>query len=330
MKSNWSKIKNSQAFSAYLMLALIIIVNIILQGRRFVNASAINSIFVVNTPLILATIAQSIIIFSGGIDLSIGATLSVVNAFAITAAQYMPLPVAWIGAFVIAVLISFVNGYLFAYCRIPAILSTFAMTSIIEGLALLILPRPGGLVPSDIYEVYGNSIGGIFPVSAIIVIVGIVIYMLVERREIGSQIKASGASPRNLFIDGVDVAKTRLKAYLIAGCFTGAAGLCLTALASSGDPTIGNEMSLNTIAAAILGGVSLSGGIGTVGGAAAGALFMSIVKNMINYIFNNLVSSSTVLGIKISNLQSLLTNIIVILGLCSGLLTRLGKNNRRK
>lgn len=329
MKLKWIKFKTSQGFSAFLMLILIIAVNIFLQGRRFVNASSINSIFIVNTPLILATIAQSIIIFCGGIDLSIGATLSVVNAFAITAAQHIPLFAAWIGAFLIAVLISLINGYLFAYCRIPAILSTFAMTSVIEGLALLILPRPGGLVPSYIYEVYGNAIGGIFPVSAIIVIAAIGIYTLVEMREAGAQIKAAGASPRNLFIDGVDVAKTRLKAYLISGCFTGAAGLCLTALASSGDPTIGNEMSLNTIAAAILGGVSLSGGIGSVGGAVAGALFMSIVKNMINYIFNNLVSSSTVFSIKISNLQSLLTNIIVILGLCSNLLTKIGKRRRK-
>ena len=319
----------SQSLGAYLMLGIILIVNIILQGSTFLNTSTINSVFLVNTPLILATIAQAVVIFAGGIDLSIGAVLSVVNAFAITAGTHVPLAVAWLGAFLIAVLAGAVKGYVIAYLKVPAILATFALTYILEGTALLILPRPGGLVPSSVYQIYGGSILKFIPVSAVIVAVVICLYILVEKRNLGIQIKAAGAAPRSLFIAGLPVEKTKMKAYIISGAVTGLSGLCLTALASSGDSTIGNEMSLNTIAAAILGGISLNGGIGTVGGAAAGALFLGIVKNMINFIFNHLVSASTVLGMKISNVQSLLTNVIVILGLCSTLLTDLKKRGRK-
>lgn len=319
----------TQSFGAYLMLAFILLINIIMQGTGFLNVSTMNSVFLVNTPLVLAAIAQSVIIFAGGIDLSIGAMLSVTNAFAIVAAEYVPLPVAWLGALLLSVLTGVVKGYIIAYLRVPAILATFALTYILEGLALLILPKPGGLVPSSIYQMYGGLVLGVIPASAIIIAVVILLYGLVEKRNLGAQIKAAGAAPRSLFIAGVSVEKTRMKAYVISGVITGLAGLCLTALASSGDPTIGNEMSLNTIASAILGGISLNGGIGTVGGAAAGALFLSVLRNMINYIFNNLVSSSTIFGIKISNVQALLTNVVIILGLCSTLLTNIGIKRKK-
>lgn len=332
-KKLYLRIKNSQSRGAYFMLMILIMINLLIQGRSFANVSSINSIFLVNTHLILATIAQAIIIFSGGIDLSIGATISVVNAFAIVAAQSMPLPLAWLGAFLLAVILGYVKGSLIAYLRVPAILVTYALSILLEGVALLILPKPGGTVPSFIYSIYGGVFAGFIPISAFLVLAVLFGYELINRRPLGAQIKAAGANQRSLFIAGVNVEKTKRKAYLIAGVITGLAGLCITALASSGDPGIGNSLSLNTIAAAILGGVSLSGGWGSVGGAASGALFLGLVNNVIFYIFNNVVQSSTILGIKLSYLQQLLTNTIIILGLCSTLLTRfnlLGKWRRVK
>lgn len=325
-----NKMKKSQAYSAYIMLLLLVIINLLIQGAGFANVSTINSLFLVNTPLILATIAQAVVIFCGGIDLSIGATISVVNAFAITAGQYMPVPLAWAGAFLIAVLLGAVKGSIAAYLRVPAILATFAISTLLEGVALLILPNPGGSIPSSIYSVYGGVFAGFIPISALVIAVVLIGYGIVNRRPLGAQIKAAGANPRSLFIAGVSVERTKMKAYVASGIITGIAGLCLTALASSGDPKIGNALSLNSIAAAILGGVDLSGGWGTVGGAAAGALFLGIVNNIIFFVFNNVIHSSTFAGIKLSYLQQLLTNIIIILGLSSSLLTHLKKRTEKE
>ena len=325
-----NKMKNSQALGPYIMLLLLVIINLLLQGRSFANVSSINSLFLVNTPLILATIAQAVIIFSGGIDLSIGATISVVNAFAIVAGGIVPLPLAWAGAFLVAILLGAVKGSIIAYLRVPAILVTFAFSILLEGVALLILPKPGGTIPSSIYSVYGGILVGFIPISALIIAVVLIGYGFINRRPLGAQIKAAGANARSLFISGVNVERTKLKAYLIAGVITGVAGLCLTALASSGDPKIGNTLSLNTIAAAILGGVNLNGGWGSVGGATAGALFLGVVNNVIYFVFNNVIKSSTLAGIKLSYLQQLLTNIIIILGLSSTLLVHLKKTRKRR
>lgn len=321
-------IKNSQALGSYTMLVVLIIINLLIQGRRFGNVSSINSLFLTNTPLILTTIAQAIIIFTGGIDLSIGATISVVNAFAVVVGEVIPLPIAWIGALLIAVLLGAVKGSIIAYLRVPAILVTFALSVFLEGVALLILPKPGGLVPSEIYSVYGGVFAGFIPISVLIITIILIVYSFINKRMLGAQIKGVGSNPRSLFIAGVNVEKTKLKAYLIAGAITGIAGLCLTTLASSGDPKIGNSLSLNSIASAILGGISLNGGWGTVGGAAAGALFLGVVNNIIFYIFNNVIRNSTFLGIKLSYLQQLLTNIIIILGLSSSILVHLRKHKK--
>lgn len=325
MKKN---IKNSQALASYFMLFILIIINLLLQGRGFANVSSINSLFLTNTPLILATIAQAVMIFAGGIDLSIGATISVVNAFAVAAGGIMPLPLAWIGALLIAVLLGGIKGSIIAYLRVPAILVTFAFSVLLEGVALLILPKPGGLVPPEIYNVYGGIFAGFIPVSALVITIILIGYGFINRRPLGAWIKGAGANPRSLYIAGVNVERTKLKAYMIAGIVTGIAGLCLTALASSGDPKIGNSLALNSIAAAILGGVALSGGRGSVGGAAAGALFLGVVNNVIFYIFNNAVNSSVIAGIKLSYLQQLLTNIIIVLGLSSSILVHLKKSKR--
>jgi len=324
------KIRNSQAFGPYIMLFILTAINLVLQGRNFANVSSINSLFLVNTPLILATIAQAVIIFSGGIDLSIGATLSVVNATAIVLGTVMPVPLAWACAFLAAVLLGAVKGSIVAYLRVPAILVTFALSFVLEGVALLILPQPGGTIPSSVYSVYGGVFAAVIPISALVIICVLIFCEILNKRPLGAQIKAAGSNPRSLYIAGVNVQKTKMKAYIAAGAITGIAGLCLTILASSGDPKIGNALSLNTIAASILGGVSLSGGWGTVGGAASGALFLGVLNNLIFYIFNNVIKSSTIAGIKLSYLQQLLTNIIIILGLCSTLLAHIKKNNSRK
>ena len=323
-----NKMKKSQAFGAYIMLVLLVIINLLIQGKGFANVSSINSLFLVNTPLILATVAQAVMIFCGGIDLSIGATISVVNA--IVAGQHVPVPIAWLGAFLIAVLLGAAKGGIVAYLRVPPILVTFAISTLLEGLALLILPKPGGSIPSSIYSVYGGVFAGFIPISALVIVLVLIGFGIVNRRPLGAQIKAAGENQRSLFIAGVNVERTKLKAYIISGVITGIAGLCLTALASSGDPKIGNALSLNSIAAAILGGVDLSGGWGTVGGAAAGALFLGVVNNVIFYVFNNVIHSSTLMGIKLSYLQQLLTNIIIILGLSSSLLAHLKKGQKRR
>ena len=329
IKSFVHKIRNSQALGPYIMLFILTVINLVLQGRNFANVSSINSLFLVNTPLILATIAQAVIIFSGGIDLSIGATLSVVNASAIVLGTIMPVSLAWACAFLVAVLLGAVKGSIVAYLRVPAILVTFALSFVLEGVALLILPQPGGTIPSSVYSVYGGVFAAVIPISALVIICVLIFCGILNKRPIGAQMKAAGSNPRSLYIAGVNVQRTKMKAYIAAGAITGIAGLCLTILASSGDPKIGNALSLNTIAASILGGVNLNGGWGTAGGAASGALFLGVLNNLIFYIFNNVIKSSTIAGIKLSYLQQLLTNLIIILGLCSSLLAHLKMNNRK-
>jgi ribose transport system permease protein len=232
-------------------------------------------------PLALVTMAQALLMLNGGITLAIG---PLVSLGAVIAATTMAGPAGMAGGLVaVAVaglVIGALTGMIVAYLRLPAIIVTLAGSFIITGIALIILPRPGGFIPPW----FSDLIAGDRPVAFGLLIVVIVAWKLFLATPLGLGIYAAGENPVGAFRSGVPVAKVKVTAFAISGLLAALAGLFVAAQTGSGDPVIGNPFTLNSIAGAVLGGVGFLGGKGTMRGAICGSLLLSVMINVMFFL----------------------------------------------
>ena len=232
-------------------------------------------------PLALVAMAQAILMLTGGISLSIGATVSL---GAVISATIMagPLGVAG-GAAAVAVAglgIGAATGLIVVKLRLPAIVVTLAGSFIIGGAALLILPRPGGAIP----DWFSVLLAGNTPTAFALLVVTLFLWKFYLATPLGLSLYAAGENPLGAFRSGVPVDVARIAAYAISGLLCTGAGLFVAAQTGSGDPLIGTSFTLNSIAAAVLGGIGFLGGQGTMRGAVAGSLLLSLMISVMFFL----------------------------------------------
>jgi ribose transport system permease protein len=232
-------------------------------------------------PLALVAMAQAILMLTGGISLAIGSTVSL---GAVIAATTMTGPLGVAGG-VAAVLgtglaIGAATGLIVVSMRLPAIVVTLALAFIIGGIALILLPRPGGAIPPWLSEL----LAGNRPVAFAILVGVALLWKLYLATPLGLSLAAAGENPVGAFRSGVGIDAARIAAYAISGVLSTGAGLFVAAQTGSGDPVIGQAFTLNSIAAAVLGGVGFLGGQGTMRGALAGSLLLSVMINVMFFL----------------------------------------------
>ncbi|TKD44693.1 MAG: ABC transporter permease [Mesorhizobium sp.] len=232
-------------------------------------------------PLALVAMAQAILMLTGGISLAIGAMVSL---GAVIAATIMtgPLGVAG-GAAAVALTglgIGAATGLIVVKLRLPAIVVTLAGSFIIGGAALLILPRPGGAIP----EWLSDLLAGNTPAAFVLLVLIVLLWKLYLATPLGLSLYAAGENPVGAYRSGVPVDGARIAAYAISGLLCTAAGLFVAAQTGSGDPVIGTAFTLNSIAAAVLGGIGFLGGQGTMRGALAGSLLLSLMISVMFFL----------------------------------------------
>lgn len=233
-------------------------------------------------PLVLVAIGATIVIIARGIDLSVGGTLALTNVIIAggTAADGNLVP--WIVvALVVAVLVGALNGFLVGFLGLPSLVVTLATQSILVGVALYVLPIPGGSVPSWFSNISLSLVGPIPLVLLVMIVLPIVIWYPIRRSRFGTSLYAVGNDPAAAFVVGLKVGRTTVMAFILSAIFACLGGIFLTMNTASGDPNIGTPYTLNSIAAAVLGGVLLAGGRGTAAGAIAGALTLSFINNLL-------------------------------------------------
>lgn len=232
-------------------------------------------------PLALVSMSQAILMLTGGISLSIGATVSL---GAVIAATTMSGPLGVVGGLAAVAAaglgIGAATGVIVVRLRLPAIVVTLAASFIIGGAALLILPRPGGMIPVW----FSDLLAGNTPAALILLILTAVLWKLYLATPLGLSIYAAGENPVGAYRGGVPVDASRIAAYAISGMLAAGAGLFVAAQTGSGDPVIGNAFTLNSIAAAVLGGVGFLGGRGTMRGAIAGSLLLTVMINVMFFL----------------------------------------------
>jgi ribose transport system permease protein len=232
-------------------------------------------------PLALVAMAQAILMLTGGISLAIGATVSL---GAVIAATTMMGPLGVTGG-IAAVAFSGLGigalcGVIAIRLRLPAIIVTLAASFIIAGIALLILPRPGGAIPVW----FSDLLAGNTPAALILLVLVALLWKLYLATPLGLSLYAAGENPVGAYRAGVPVDGARIAAYALSGLLSTLAGLFIAAQTGSGDPVIGNAFTLNSIAAAVLGGVGFLGGRGTMRGAIAGSLLLSVMINVMFFL----------------------------------------------
>jgi ribose transport system permease protein len=238
-------------------------------------------------PIALAAVAQAIVVIGGGIDLSIGSMMALTNVIAASqmegqGAEYGALVV--VGVLLLGLVLGAVNGTLVVITRVPDIVVTLAMSFVWAGCALLVLRTPGGDAVDWLRQLVLGSVVGVIPKAAVVLVVVVaVIWIPLRRSRLGLSVYAIGSNPLAAFRSGVSVGRTRILAYMFAGLFSALAGLSLTASTGVGTPVPG-PYTLQSVAAVVLGGVSLAGGRGGVFGPIVAVVILRLVRTDMTFL----------------------------------------------
>lgn len=284
-RSVWARIRAGKSFGeARLALALFlvfIVINVLLNPARFAP-SALGTTLGMMAPLILSSIAVTPVLLAGGggIDISVGPLLTLVNVLIVQVLVVRlgaTSPVIIIPtALMIGLLSGLLNGFLTAIVRIQPIVATLSTYLIYRGLAVWLMPSPGGYVPGWLASISGEM-------SFLPVLVVLVAWYALTRTVFYEHLMATGGDDRAAYTAGINVTAVRFGAYILSGLISSIAALCLTALIGSGDPKVGPGYTMTAIASAALGGVSLAGGIGGVVGAALGAVDIFLLQSILTF-----------------------------------------------
>jgi ribose transport system permease protein len=234
--------------------------------------------------LALAAMGQTVVVLTGGFDLSAGAVVSLVNVVLgsgmgtdLTSQVLFGFCALGIGAAVGAV-----NGFLIAYVRLQPIVVTLSTMFIIQGLILLIMDTPGGAIaPEFMAFLTGDAIPGILPAPVVVVAVAALVWLLIRNTRFGVGLYAVGSDEEAASAAGMPTRWIKFRAYVLAGMFYGAAGAFVSAQTGSADPLIGRSMLLQIFAAVALGGTVLGGGRGGAIGSIIGAYTLMIAVNIL-------------------------------------------------
>lgn len=279
------KIPNShrKLLSVYVTFFIFFVVNLIMDPTLLTSYDRLWPLSLQFVPLMLCAMSQGTIMLTGGINLAIGTSLSLMTAVAATTMRDGALGIAGgiLATLAAGVLISAIMGIVTVYGRLPDIIVTLAFSYIWKGVALRVLPAPGGYIP-DSYKLFLNSSKGFFiPAALLIVALCLIVWKLIKNTRHGVNIYAVGGSSKASYENGINVKHTRVFTYALSGLFLAAAGLVLVGQTGSGDPGIGVSYQMNSIAAAILGGFSFLGGVGQMKGAVMGAFIFTSLVNIL-------------------------------------------------
>jgi ribose transport system permease protein len=242
-------------------------------------------------PIVFAAIAQMIMLTGGDIDLSLGSAMGLINVICVTELRTHPLlGVAELVGFVLAYM---AMGALIELRRLPSLVVTFAFGFIWLGLALVVLPTPGGEVPAWLTQLFTYTLPGVPEPILLIVVLAAAAWTFMMASRPGRQIRALGSRRLSVRQYARSPLNVRLTMYGCAGVVIVLGGFALSAQAGSGDPNSGQSFVLISVAAVILGGGEFSGGSVWPVGAVLGAIAMGLVAAIDSYLQ---ISANLVIG----------------------------------
>ena len=236
--------------------------------------------------LAFVAMAQTLVVITAGIDLSLGMIFVLTNCLASWLVVGSPLETAFgvVAVLAAGLACGMINGLIVIYGRLQPIVTTIATGAIYFGMALLLRPVPGGEVNQDLADALTGKLFDRVPASLVVLAAVVIVVWIPFRRSLtGRAAYATGSSEAAAYMSGVAIRKARLVAYSLAGLLAGIGGLFLTFFTYSGEASAanGNTYTLYSIAAVVLGGVSLFGGVGSAVGAIFGAFAFRTIGDLL-------------------------------------------------
>ncbi len=299
------KVNLSSWFIYLAMVAIFIVFTIIctVMGKNFLTVN--NVMNIINQASINAIIAigMSLVILTGGIDLSVGSIVGFTGIFvALQVKGGTPIALVVIIALLIGAAVGLANGLLISFGKVPAFIATLGTMQVMRGLAQII---NGGQavsgIPFEIGGIMKTRLFDVVPIGVLYVVVFYVIMILVlSYTRFGRSIYAIGGNVNAAKLSGIKVRKVEVATYIIGGAFAAFGGIMLLSRLLYADPSAGSSYEMNAIAAAVIGGISMSGGKGRLANTVAGAIILATLTN----------------GLQIMNVptyyQTVITGIVVI------------------
>ena len=270
------------------LAATILVIGIIISSISPVFLSARNLMNIMLQISVLGTVAagMSIVMISGGIDLSVGSLISFVGSMtALMIRGGVSEPLAVMVVLLIAIATSAVSGLIIARSRAEPFIITLGLMSIYNGLALLIT-RGNNVGLSSKFEFLGRGrLLGVIPIPVIVLLViNVVIAYLLKYLKLGRRMYSIGGNAEACYLAGIRVKTTKVFIYAMNGFITGIAAMVLLSRLGSASPIMGNGFEMQSIAACVIGGISLSGGSGKVLGSFLGVLLLGVISNSFNIV----------------------------------------------
>ncbi len=283
--ASWGR-RNAWTLGLLGFLALLLVFTKLIQPNY--GVAGVQGLAISALPLALAAVAQAIVVISGGIDLSIGSLMALTSVVAAVLMKGQPEEfgvLVVLAVLLLGLVLGAVNGSLVVLTRVPDIVVTLAMSFVWAGAALLVLQAPGGAAAKWLKDLILGSLGSEWIPKAAVALIVIValIWIPVRRSRFGLSLYAIGSNRLAAFRSGVSVGRTRILAYMLMGLFTALAGLSLIASTGIGTPVPG-PYTLMSVAAVVLGGVSLAGGRGGVFGPIVGVVILQLIRSDMTFL----------------------------------------------
>jgi ribose transport system permease protein len=272
----------------------------------------ISSISKNSLPLVYLAIGQAIIVIAGGIDLSLGALLLLSNVVAARFMEDQPFGVALLIALTVIVglgLLNALTGYVISISGVPDIVVTLATSYMWSGLALWILPSPGGGTAPEFRWLFTGATSGVGGTYLMPILMAALpataVFILSRHSRVGLSMYAIGSSSVAARLAGLDIRRAKIASYAIGGAMAALAGLATVAITGTGDPrfSVGANATLNSVAAIVLGGVALTGGVGSVLGVVATAVTLIMLNPILTAMGIDPNSAQVIQGVLIAGVM---------------------------
>lgn len=276
--------KKKQLLSKYGILLILFSMIIIfgIGNSMFLSINNFVSILRQISVLAIITVGMSFVLISGGIDLSVGAQLAFIGVITATFATVLNVPpmLACAIGVVIATLIGIINGLFISNTHVPPLIATLAMQQILRGCAYIISGGKPLYGLQESIQFIGQGYIGVIPFPVILMVICIIIGLFIlNKTYVGRSFYVIGCSEEVGRLSGIKTRVITTIAYGLCGFLSGIGSIIMMSRINSGSPTVGNGYEMDVLTAAVLGGVSVSGGEGKLFGAIVGALIIGVLSN---------------------------------------------------
>ncbi len=274
-------LKKSKSFYSLLGLVGLIIISSLL-APNFRTMNNLITIFRQASVLLILSSGLTAVLLTGSMDLSVGATAGLVGCICAQLLKAgVPIPLAFLIGIGVGALVGLVNGALAGI--LPSFIATYATNWVMSGLAIIVM---NGAVIYDLPKNFNKlGVGYIGPIPNLVIIAAVIViilYIILQKTTYGRQVYAYGSNSEAAKYSGMPVKKIMVSSFIICSVCAGIAGMIITARLNVADAAMGDSYGLQTVAAVVIGGTSMLGGEGGVGGTVIGALILTIIVNVMN------------------------------------------------